>query len=248
MLRVQYHPRVASTNTLLLESNQSVHAHLCITEYQSGGRGRRNRVWKSPFARNLAMSLGFAFTRPLNRLGGMSSVVGVALTEALHELGAETTRLKWPNDIVTEDGKLCGILTELRLHGGKSEAVIGIGVNVELSAEDEHQIDQPVTDLRRLGVQETRSELVVHLIKRVYDLVGTFSYDGFGPFVERFNALHAYHGQRCYILEGDEKTEGVVEGIAEDGALILMTGRGNKHYHGGEVSLRSSKIEPPNAK
>ena len=110
------------------------------------------------------MSLGFSFDKNLNQLGGLSSVVGVALAAALRDMGAGEVRLKWPNDVIVDRAKLCGILIELRMREQKSEAILGMGVNVDLTDEDRLAIDQPVTDLRTLGLTATRSELVVGLI------------------------------------------------------------------------------------
>ncbi len=229
---------IDSTNTFLLDQPETVHQHLCIAEHQSGGRGRRNRQWQSPYGRNLAMSLGFGFDKTLNELGGLSSVVGVALVEALRNLGAKNVALKWPNDVLVGDQKLCGILIELRMRGMKSEAVVGIGVNVNLTEHDKAAIDQPVTDLRSLGIQENRSELVIALMGAVHDAIARFAQEGFAGFVERFNELHLYHEQVCRVLSGEESIEGSVVGVAENGALMLKVGSAIEHFHGGEVSLR----------
>ena len=88
---------IGSTNTHLQRLNTAAHS-LCIAEYQAGGRGRRGRTWVSPYARNLAVSLGLPTTKPLQELGGLSLVVGLALVAALRTFGV-APGLKWPNDV-----------------------------------------------------------------------------------------------------------------------------------------------------
>src|SRR5690606_24045883 len=94
-----------------------------LAERQTGGRGRRGRDWASPLAANLYLSLARSFDGGLARLGGLSLVAGVAAAEALHALGLDAVRLKWPNDLVVEGGsagssreqalrKLGGLLVE----------------------------------------------------------------------------------------------------------------------------------------
>ncbi len=237
---LQVFPCTGSTSTHLmtLGEQHSVAGHLCLAEFQASGRGRRGRGWISPFARNLAMSFGVSLDLPLARLGGLSTVVGLALVEQLRGLGATGVQLKWPNDVWFEDRKLCGILVELIQRERRVEAVIGIGVNVALAPSDRSAIDQPAADLRELGITSTRSELVGSLVSAVVEQIFSFEQHGFAPFVSRFNRLHRFHQQSCRVVIGPREVNGVVVGITEGGELLLQTDAGVSTFNAGEVSLR----------
>jgi len=239
-LQVTTFTLVDSTNSQMVKrgADASIAGQLYLAEFQYGGRGRRGRRWLSPYARNLSMSLGAATTRPIADLGGLSLVVGLALADAIEEMGVSGLQLKWPNDILVNDEKLCGILVELVQRRSTVEIVIGIGVNISLTADEMSQIGQPVADLRRLGVTISRSELVVAFITRVQQYLQKFDADGFEPFIAAFNALHKYHDQICSIIQGDNETTGRVSGVGFQGELILFSGDSEQRFHGGEVSLR----------
>ena len=239
-LDISYFRLIDSTNSQLVSrgSASTIANHLYLTEFQYGGRGRRGRNWNSPFARNLAMSLGFGTRRSLPELGGLSLVVGLALADALESLGTQGVRLKWPNDVLVQAEKLSGILIELVQRDTDVEVVIGVGVNVQLTDEEIERIGQPVTDLRRHGVTESRTELVNCLIMRVKAYLELFEAEGFAPFVSAFNDLHLFHGETCSIIHGSNTVTGVVIGVGEQGELIMQTNTGEQRFHGGEVSLR----------
>ena len=240
-IEVSYFPVVDSTNSRLLAAGAttSIADRLYLAEFQYGGRGRRGRNWLSPFARNLAMSLGRASTRSLSELGGLSLVVGLALADAFENLAVQGVQVKWPNDVLVSGHKLSGILVELVQRKRRVEYVIGIGVNVHITEAESRRIEQPVTDLRRLGVALSRTDLVVVLMQRLKEYLELFERDGFGPFVTAFNDLHLYHRQTCLLVHGNTTTVGVVEGIGQQGELLLRTEAGVQRYHGGEVSLRA---------
>jgi BirA family biotin operon repressor/biotin-[acetyl-CoA-carboxylase] ligase len=231
---------IDSTNTQLVQrgARASVDSHLYLAEFQYGGRGRRGRRWLSPYARNLSMSLGAATGRELSELGGLSLVVGLALAEALTNIGVDGLTLKWPNDILVDDQKLCGILLELVQRKAEVEFVAGIGVNVALTDDEIGEIDQPVTDLRRCGVTLSRSELVIGLIQHVRRFLLHFETEGFSPFISAFNTLHKFHDQTCSMVHGSSITSGKVLGVGTQGELILQTDAGEQRFYGGEVSLR----------
>lgn len=237
--KIHYFDEIESTNSFLISLKDSAASVLALAEGQTGGRGRRSKAWLSPHARSLSMSIGLATSKNLAALGGLSSVVGIALCNEFHALGATAATLKWPNDVLVDGAKLSGILVELQRIAHSTVAVIGVGVNVELTDGEIASIEQNVTDLRRQGVELDRTGLVVRLVTAVVEQIRTFELDGFEPFVEQFNALHCFHNQTCEILSGANTFSGVVRGIDRDGALQLEDAQGVQSFHGGEVSLRS---------
>ena len=236
---------VDSTNTRLMEAaaTGSIADRLLLAELQTGGRGRRGRSWLSPYARNLSMSLGAGLSRPLAELGGLSLVVGLGLAAGLERLGVVRPMLKWPNDVLVGGVKICGILIELVSHGGGSEAVIGMGVNVQLHDPELAAIGQPATDLRRCGVIAPRDQVVIEVLQAVRRNLQLFEERGFAAFIDAFNAVHQFHGRSCVISTGTQRMVGSVAGVGMQGELLLDTATGRQTVHGGEVSLRPATIE-----
>ncbi len=236
--QVQVFDCIDSTNSYLLSQQDSIADRLCTAELQVGGRGRRGRSWVSPYGRNLAMSMGFATHRQMAELGGLSTVVGLALAAGFEDLGVPGVALKWPNDVLVDQRKLCGILVELVTRPGRLEYVVGAGVNVVLSEAERQQIGQPAADLHSLGVQADRTSLLVKLLSRVVEFLDHFEAGGFAPFTRAFDQAHMFHGRQCEIHQGEQRISGIVKGVGDQGELILQTDQGEQRFHGGEVSLR----------
>ena len=117
---------LGSTNSELLRRSAPLRGtDVLLAERQTGGRGRRGRAWASPLAANIYLSLSRTFAGGLSRMGGLSLAAGVAVGEALRELGVAGVGLKWPNDVLVDGRKLGGLLVEGG--GGPDPAVDGRG-------------------------------------------------------------------------------------------------------------------------
>lgn len=152
---------IDSTNSELLRRDTArVGASVLLAEHQTGGRGRQGRVWVSPPACNLYLSIARHFVGPVSRLGGLSIAVGVATAEALRALGLDAVGLKWPNDVVIADSarlrKLGGILIESG--GGRDgavRAVIGLGLNVRMSERSMSERSMPEASMSKAPISDT---------------------------------------------------------------------------------------------
>ena len=141
--------RTDSTNQRLLEADAAADPQALFAELQTAGRGRRGREWRSPFGANLYLSLGWSFPAWPPQLSALSLAVGVACARALRKAGLRQVMLKWPNDLRVGEDKLGGILIEQRGEaGGVCRVVIGIGINVAMSAEQAGVLGQPWTSLQ----------------------------------------------------------------------------------------------------
>lgn len=237
---------VDSTNIRLLEAaTPAAGTQVLLAERQTGGRGRRGRPWVSPLAAHLYLSLARQFSGGLARLGGLSLVAGIAVAEALHMLGFETVRLKWPNDLVVHDAtglrKLGGLLVEGGgEHAGPVSAVLGLGLNVRMPADVAAGIDQPWCDLMALGEPPARNAIAAALLSHLLPALEAFDRDGLAPFLLRYAALDALAGQsvRLHLAAGER--EATALGVADDGALRVRLDDGAlRMVHSGEVSVRT---------
>lgn len=233
-----------STNERAMEALRrgSGIGNVVFAEQQTAGRGRRGRAWVSPFAANIYMSLSREFSGGLAALDGLSLAVGVAVCDAIADLRLPGAGLKWPNDIVAGAQKLGGVLIEVSGEvSGTCGAVIGIGLNVDMSREQTAGIDQPWTDLRALGLPGgQRNRVAALLLGRVLSALDVFAQHGLGAFLERWRSLDAIRGMSVEVLLGADRITGISEGVDEGGRLVVMTDSGRQVFHGGEVSLRRS--------
>ena len=236
---------IDSTNSELLRRNTNVRkADVLLAERQTGGRGRRGRTWASPLAAHLYLSLARHFGGGLARLGGLSLVAGVATAEAMHALGHRQVRLKWPNDLVVDDGpalrKLGGLLVEGGgEHGGPVRAVIGLGLNVRMPEAFARDIDQPWCDLAALGETRTRNAIAAAVLSHLLPALAMFDRDGLDPFLARHAAVDALAGRPIVLHQHDGNRNAVAEGLAPDGALrVRLDGGEVRVVHSGEVSVR----------
>ncbi|MFC5577050.1 bifunctional biotin--[acetyl-CoA-carboxylase] ligase/biotin operon repressor BirA [Lysobacter niabensis] len=243
---------IDSTNSELLRrpaSDAATGADILLAERQTGGRGRRGRVWASPLAAHLYLSLARGFGGGLARLGGLSLVAGVAVAEALRGLGFGEVRLKWPNDVVVAapEGlrKLGGLLIEgSGEHAGPARAVIGLGVNVRMPEAAARAIDQPWCDLASLSRQAghdlaQRNGIAAAVLAQMLPALDVFDAEGLAPFLHRYAVVDALAGQPVMLHTAVGTQAGTALGVAEDGALRLRLDDGREQrVHAGEVSVR----------
>lgn len=238
---VQLHMSLPSTNQTLMQQHQSIHGEVVLAEVQTAGRGRLGRKWQSPFGQNVALSLGWNFAGGAAALEGLSLVVGLALTQALVDLGVQQVKLKWPNDILVDGKKLAGILLEMRGDAtGPCHVVIGMGLNVHLTHKDkiDQSIDQPWVSLTQLGYGLTRNDIVARILLRLNQHLCVFVQHGFAAMRDQWQQHHYYQDKSVQLLLPGRQVEGICRGVNQVGALVVESNGVLKAYSGGEISLR----------
>lgn len=213
-------------------------------EYQTAGRGRRGRSWLAPPAGAVCLSWSWCFEGMPAAMGALSLAVGVAVRRALLSLGVEGVRLKWPNDLVTAEGKLGGILIELRTESaGPVHVVIGIGLNVTLGAGLRAQLREAgvqAVDLATLAPATTpaREALVAAMLNEGLSSIDVFARQGFASFRDEFHTADALRDCPVTLQGSGHIDSGVARGVDVDGAL-LVAAQGKVHrIIAGEVSVR----------
>ena len=214
-----------STNERLLAalSEGDIHGRVLLAEYQTAGRGRRGDQWISPPGSGLCLSLAWRFDQPPATFSALSLVVGMAVVESLRELGVSTAMLKWPNDILSDNGKLAGILIEMRAEaGGPCSTVIGIGVNVQMSEESRAQIKQPVEDITHAsGHAVSRNHLAAVLLSALARTLPAFARDGFALFRDDWQRYDILRGHAVKLELANRVVAGIARGVDEHGALLI---------------------------
>lgn len=230
-----------STNQWLLDRIPDLqNGQSCISEYQLAGRGRRGRTWISPFASHLYFSLYWRFDSGIDKVSGLSLLVGIATVNALEKIGIQGVSLKWPNDLYYQGKKLAGILIELNAQATEAcHCVIGIGINVRMPPEQAKLIDQPWIDLSQLSSELIdRNLLSATLINELQDLLAKYENTGLQPYLSRWFELDCFLNKQVNLLIADKSKQGICRGINENGALLLECDGQITPYIGGEISLR----------
>jgi BirA family biotin operon repressor/biotin-[acetyl-CoA-carboxylase] ligase len=235
----------ASTNTRLMEqaAQGAPSGAVVAAELQQRGRGRMGRVWHAQIGGALTFSLLWRFPGGAAALAGLSLAAGVALVRALARLGARDIRLKWPNDVLADGGKLAGMLIEMQGDAlGPSAAVIGIGLNTRLSAEIREKIDQPATDLASAcGHAIDRNVALAAVLTELAAALEAFAASGFAPIKAEWERYHVHQGQEIQVkLPTGAVQHGIARGVDDDGALLFETGGAIHRLHSGEISVRPS--------
>ncbi|MCY3540821.1 MAG: biotin--[acetyl-CoA-carboxylase] ligase [Gammaproteobacteria bacterium] len=241
---VQLKNCVESTNQELLTvtHDDGISNEVVLAEMQVAGRGRFGRRWHSPVGRNLAISLGAKLSRAPDDLGAISLVVGVAVANAIHELGIDVVALKWPNDILLDNRKVGGILVDVVHATTPIDVVVGIGLNIGGRSSTEKIIDRPVADLLDYCVLPIRNKLAVSIIRNVYDSIYKFETNGFGSFHEKWDILDALRDHAVTVSTSKEVVRGIACGVRHTGELCIELKDGKNHYvNAGEVSLDYTK-------
>ncbi len=232
---------VKSTNTYLMQQKGIAHATCVAAHIQTHGKGRRGRTWVSQLGASLTFSLLWRFQCGAAALSGLSLTVGVALIRALTALGVNDAQLKWPNDVLVDGKKLAGILIELQGDlEGPSAAVIGVGINLNLPKNVLANIDQPAIDLATASkVNINQSELLGLILKHLADVLSNFEVQGFIGLRDEWLRYHAYENKPVrMLLPNGTDVQGVVQGVADDGILLVETALGLQRFSAGEISLR----------
>lgn len=231
---------IDSTNAEALRAIErgQVAPFLVLAERQTAGRGRRGRKWVSPFAENIYYSLVLRIEGGMRQLEGLSLVVGLAVLQALRELGISGAGLKWPNDVLVGQKKIAGILLELV--GDPADVchvVIGVGINVNMQMTDE--VDQQWTSMRlESGKAVDRNHLVAKLGVMLQAYLSRHQIGGFQAIRAEWEQNHLWQGRAVSLIAGASQIDGEVLGIDGRGALRLKVGGVEKVFNGGELSLR----------
>lgn len=222
---------IDSTNSFLLGVDQQAkQTMLCVSEYQTAGRGRRGNQWQAQAGSHILMSLRWTFDYWPEELTGLSLAVGMVVAEHLNHTFDQQVKVKWPNDLMVGDKKLGGILIELAGEAGKScHVVIGLGLNVKGVASLSNQNAYQPIDLTALGCEVDRNQLITGLTNDICEMLIGYQKSGFEPLLLAWESLSSYAGKKLSVGEGEEKVIGVMQGVDRFGALLLRDEQGELH-------------------
>ena len=206
-----------------------------IADEQTAGKGRIERFWSSPKG-CIALSI-ILYPKP-DYLPSMIMVSSLAVMHTIKCVTGLRPQIKWPNDVLINDKKVCGILVESGVQGGESiYAIVGIGINVNLEAICLDEVSLTATSLSdELGSQVSRLEIVKKLLREIERLYLS-AQDGEAVYREWRQNLETL-GRSVNAKSGNDLYEGVAESVEEDGSLMLRLRDGIlKRIVAGDITL-----------
>ena len=231
-----------STNLYLLNQldYEAIHGSVVFAEYQSKGRGRRNKKWISPIGSGICFSVGWRFEVMPISLGLLSLYMGIAIARSLNSLKIKEVGLKWPNDIMTLDHKIGGILLDIRGEStGPLDVVVGVGINYELPKYGLMNIDQPIIDVCSVSKKRfSRNMIAANLLSNILEVLRDLQTGANLNLLNEWRQFDYYTGKEATLILPNEKITGILKGVDEQGSLLMLVDGKLLSYSSGEVSLR----------
>jgi BirA family biotin operon repressor/biotin-[acetyl-CoA-carboxylase] ligase len=223
---VHYFPSLGSTmiEAARLSELGAVHGTVVIADEQTAGIGRLGRNWISSPDVGIYCSILLRLNLPPAQLPVASLLLGLAVAEAIQNATSLVCDLRWPNDVLINEKKVCGILTQLI----GNCIIAGIGINVNQTAFEEG-LRTPATSLRIESAQpQSREQVLIALLESLDTFCDLLHAQGPPSILRAFSAISSYaNGRRVTVEEGG--LQGITHGLDECGFLLLQTSDGKLH-------------------
>lgn len=239
---IYYFDSIDSTNTRAkkLAEEGAGHGTLVIADEQTGGRGRRGKNWESEQGTAIYMSILLKpEIRPANA-SMLTLVAALAVTKGIQEETGLLCQIKWPNDIVINGKKVCGILTEMSTQIDYiNYIVVGIGINVRNECFPE-EIAEMATSLHLECKKERNRAAIIEAVGEAFEHYYEIYLrtEDMRDLVQEYNSRLANMNRQVRVLDPKEPFEGKAMGITPRGELIVDTWEARKLVSSGEVSVR----------
>jgi len=239
--RVIYYPRLTSTMDVARREAQrgAAEGTVVIADEQTMGKGRLKRAWLSPKG---SIALSIILYPGVFYLPSLIMLASLAVVHSIETITGLELQIKWPNDILINDKKVCGILIESDVRGDTVfYAIIGIGINVNFRLSDFPEILSTATSLAdKLGRDVSRVDVIRCLLVEIEKLYLALL-DGESVYEEWRDRLVTL-GRKVQVKSGKTILEGVAESVARDGGLLLRHSNGSStEIVAGDVSLHHNK-------
>lgn len=240
---VLYFDTIDSTNTKARELAEKGYPSgtLVVADKQESGKGRRGRSWVSPSGTGIFMTLMIKPDINPNNASMLTLVAALAVAKAITSVTGEEALIKWPNDIVINGKKVCGILTEMNAQFDYiNHIVVGIGINVHNESFPE-EISQMASSLmiEAGGKRFHRAQIIAETMSYFEQYYDTFlETQDLSALVREYDELLVNRNKSVRVLDPKEPFDGKAMGITPKGELIVDTWESRKLVSSGEVSVR----------
>ncbi len=201
-----------------------------LAEEQTKGKGRHGRLWASPPAGGIYMSCVLRPRMAPNEIPKITLLAAVAVAKSVRDLTGLSAMIKWPNDILVNNRKVCGILTEMKAEQDRIDfVIIGIGINVNSPARLlPREASSLREELRRVKKEEeiSRVELTKAVLVSLEEEYFRMSREGFRPIVDEWKRLSSMLGARVKVVLQNRTLEGQAHDIDPDGSFVVRLDSG----------------------
>lgn len=237
----RWEAEVDSTNTVVkrMAAAGAPDGSLCLAEQQTAGKGRLGRAWSAPAGQGLWVSLLLRPHLAPERAPLITLCAAMAMADAVRETSGADVRIKWPNDLVADGRKLCGILLELSADPDRIEyVVVGTGVNFLRGAYPSELANRAVALEELVSPPPLRRAVLTRYLANVEALVGRLEAGDVDGLLADYRARSLTLGSRVEV-SGAVTLTGVAEAIDDTGALLVRTADGAlRRVLSGDVSVR----------
>ncbi len=240
-----YRDTAPSTNTIAKEAARkgAPEGTVVVTEEQTGGKGRLQRSWFSPYAKGIWFSLILRPQFSPLEASKCTLLAAVALAKAFRKAGLKEVGIKWPNDLLVENRKLVGILTEMDATMEEIHYIVmGIGINTDVVRVDlPEDLRDKATSLLMEGIRVPRKTLFNMVLMELEELYFEVEESGFERVLDEWREMSITLGKDINVIMGSNSYSGKAVDIDSDGCLLVDTGRGIERVLAGDVSIRNAK-------
>ena len=242
--RVIYYPRLTSTMEVAKREAQQGAAEgtIVVADEQTAGKGRMQRTWLSPTG---SIALSIILYPSVLYLPYLIMLASLAVVYSIKTVTGLKSQVKWPNDVLINGRKVCGILVESGVRGNVVDyAIIGIGINVNLRLSDFPEILPIATSLSdELGRDVSRLDVIRCLLVEVERLY--LALPAGGAIYQKWRDSLVTLGRKVRVKSGKTVYDGIAESVAEDGSLLLRCPDGSlTKIVAGDVTLRDQTEFP----
>lgn len=245
---------IDSTNSYLLQvpAPGPGQMNIAATTNQTAGRGRQGKTWSAPAGSGLCLSVAYTFASHVRDLPALTLALGMAARKALQDLGARDVQLKWPNDLMSGDGKLAGILTEVQEQSLDGATIVaGIGVNVDLGedflAASKKEWDRCAIDMKSVcDMLSPPDTIAATLVTEFCTAFQDYEAWGFAPLAVHWSKYDWLSGRTIQVRTANSNVTGIASGVADDGALLLQTkDDGERRITSGTIASVDARVATP---
>lgn len=235
-IEIEYFDEIDSTNSYLLHRKDFLDRILVIADFQTAGRGRFNRKWYSNPGENLMFSIGLKNV-DLADLPKLSFITSLSVQEAIEETLNLQLKIKWPNDLISDNKKVCGILIETQIQNiEKTKVVIGIGINVNQTNFPDEIKDKSTSLKLLLKIEINREILLSKILDLFFKYINIISSD-FETIYKRYKSKCTGIRQKVSVLFGNNIYTGILSDINRSGELELLTENSKISFNSGEITI-----------
>lgn len=241
--KVYYRNETESTNddAKELAAEGMEHGALVVAKNQTGGKGRRGRSWETESGNSVAMSLLLRPEFSPDKAPMLTLLMALSVAEVLEKLTEADIKIKWPNDILINKKKVCGILTEMNAENGAVDhVVVGVGINVNQNGLPEEIAGFATSLLMEMGQRYGRADIMVAIMEYFEGYYEAFlEHLDLSAVVDAYDSYLINRGAQVKVLDPQGEYTGTAQGVNDYGELIVQKDDGSfVRVSSGEVSVR----------